>query len=384
MFCQGEDGYSIDIPEKSPSKKTVSACAFYAYRAMKRSNELNHLLLYQDLWSRFLVDMYAKVETEKLNYLRFNQPKLRVENYDQLRDAINNRDVQQSSSVNNQIGRPVILPATYVGGPRYMAEKAQEAMTYVRKYSKPDIFLTFTCNPNWVEIKESLENDQNVSHRHDIIARVFWLKVKKLKSIIVDKKIFGEVIAFVYSVEWQKRGLPHIHMLIWLRNKLQPNQIDQLVSAELPDPEKDPELHNLVKTHMVHGPCGAFNQKCQCMKNNCCSKGFPKQFLKDTQLGNDGYPKYRRRSPSDGGFTCVLKNTVVDNRWVVPYNPVLLRFFGAHINIEACYSVKSIKYVLKYVLKGDDQAAFAMQDKSKDEIQLYQNGKYLILIFFWE
>lgn len=53
-------------------------------------------------------------------------------------------------------------------------------MTYVRLYGKPDIFLTFTCNPNWSEIQENLYHDQWPQDRHDLIARVFHLKVKKL------------------------------------------------------------------------------------------------------------------------------------------------------------------------------------------------------------
>ena len=33
-----------------------------------------------------------------------------------------------------------------------MNEKTQDVMTYVRKYGRPDIFITFTCNPLWDEI----------------------------------------------------------------------------------------------------------------------------------------------------------------------------------------------------------------------------------------
>jgi hypothetical protein len=50
----------------------------------------------------------------------------------------------------------VILPSTFTGGPRYMHERTQDAMTYVRHYGRPDLFITFTCNPCWDEIKELL------------------------------------------------------------------------------------------------------------------------------------------------------------------------------------------------------------------------------------
>ena len=87
------------------------------------------------------------------------------------------------------------------------------------------------------------------------------------------------------------------------------------------------------------------------MKDGKCSKRYPKAFLEETQTGQDGYPTYRRRKPEDGGVEATLKsnNTEVhiDNRWVVPYSPLLCSVLNAHINVEFCNSVKSIKYVCK-------------------------------------
>ncbi|GBN52142.1 hypothetical protein AVEN_1229-1 [Araneus ventricosus] len=51
----------------------------------------------------------------------------------------------------------------------------------------------------------------------------------------------------------------------------------------------------------------------------------------------------------------------IDNRWVVPYNPWLLKKFNAHINVEVCASVKSVKYLYKYVYKGHDVASVKIQ-----------------------
>lgn len=71
-----------------------------------------------------------------------------------------------------------------------------------------------------------------------------------------------------------------------------------------------------------------------------------------------------------------VKNMDLDNRWVVPYNPVLLRTFEAHINVELCNSIKSIKYVCKYINKGSDQAAFGLQNDF-DEVTRYESGRYI-------
>lgn len=63
----------------------------------------------------------------------------------------------------------------------------------------------------------------------------------------------------------------------------------------------------------------------------------------------------------------------IDNRWIVPYSPLLLRVFDCHINIELCHSVKAIQYICSYINKGSDQAAFSVE--SRDEIKAFQNGR---------
>ena len=158
----------------------------------------------------------------------------------------------------------------------------------------------------------------------------------------------------MYSVEWQKRGLPHAHILIWLQEKVHSSQIDNLISCELPSQEADQVLYDVVRTQMIHGPCGVLNPKSPCMKDGKCTKSYLKSFVKDTETGTDGYPKYRRRKPDDGGFSTTIgtgteREMIVDNRWVVPYSPVLCKMFNAHINVEFCHSVKAIKYICKYL-----------------------------------
>lgn len=381
IFVNGEDGYSINIPQVISGRanqnlsKKISCMQYYSYRFMVREGTVNFLLMFQQLLNQFVVDMAAKMITERLGYIKQNQKTLRAENYIHLRDAINN-----DANINPlNIGQQVILPSTFTGSPRYLHEKTQDAMTYVRHHGRPDLFITMTCNPEWPEIRHELYVGQNPHDRHDIISRVFHLKYQNLMNLITKNHIFGATVCHMSTIEWQKRGLPHAHILIWLQRKIQPDEIDLIISAEIPNKEEDPLLYEIVSKHMIHGPCGEYNSRSPCMVNGKCNKRFPRSFTVHTQSDNDGYPLYRRRSPEDGGHIAVLgrhSDTQVDNRWVVPHSPVLSRCFSAHINVEYCHSVKAIKYITKYVNKGNDRATFTVQNDC-NEIEKYINGRYL-------
>ncbi|XP_075125698.1 uncharacterized protein LOC142198565 [Leptodactylus fuscus] len=329
--------------------------------------------------------MYVKMESERLRYIALNQTKLRAENYIHLQDAIKT-DAQIAAS---DVGQIVILPSSVVNSPRYLHEYTQDAFTYVRNYGRPDLFITFTCNSTWPEITRELMPGQQATDRHDLIARVFKIKVQKLVALLTKGQIFGETQCFMYSIEWQKRGLPHVHLLLWLKKKLRPNQIDDIISAEIPNANIDRQLYDTVVKNMIHGPCGALNMSSPCMKDRKCTKKYPRPLLKDTQTNENGYPLYRRRAPDDGGHTTTLtirgttQNVTVDNKWVVPYSPLLTKIFNAHINVEFCNSVQAIKYICKYINKGTDQAVFNMTHANnpnidpRDEIQTFRAARYV-------
>ena len=112
-----------------------------------------------------------------------------------------------------------------------MRQKYYDAMTIVRKFGQPDLFITITCNPSWPEIKQQLQSYQDASAQPDIVSKVFQLQVEELMRRICKDKIFETVIAFVYVIEFQKRGLPHIHFIVWLADPDQffsGDQVDQV------------------------------------------------------------------------------------------------------------------------------------------------------------
>ncbi|UYV82497.1 hypothetical protein LAZ67_21002535 [Cordylochernes scorpioides] len=95
----------------------------------------------------------------------------------------------------------------------------------------------------------------------------------------------------------------------------------------------------------------------------------------------------RRRAPEAGGFTAKVRirgreEVAIDNRWVVPYSPLLSKMFCAHINVENCSSVKAIKYICKYVNKGSDQAIINLRREGRgpdpqNEVRMYQCARYI-------
>lgn len=114
---------------------------------------------------------------------------------------------------------------------------------------------------------------------------------------------------------------------------------------------------------------------CTIMYQYYFSISFPRAFSSETSTVINSYPIYRRRCVEEGG-QCFIRNdgTEVDNRWVVPFNPILSRTFDCHINVEYCHSVKAISYICKYVCKGCDVANISLKF---NEIERFLHGWYI-------
>ncbi|XP_053552307.1 uncharacterized protein LOC128643486 [Bombina bombina] len=353
----------------------VSQMKYYSYRISIR-DQFNPFLSAGKLTQQYFVDAYVKTEANRLNYIRQNQSNLRIEKYTGLMDYIQSEAAAQGLMP----GKAVILPSSFQGSPRNMAQNYHDAMAIVRKYGKPDYFITMTCNPKWPEILDNLLEGQAVEFRPDLVARVFNLKLNSLLNDILNKHVLGSPCAKVHVIEFQKRGLPHAHILLILKAEDKPNDaetIDTFISAEIPDEQIYPRLHAIVIKHMIHGPCGEHNLNSPCMVDGNCSKNFPKNFQKETLINVDGYPRYRRQK---NDTTVIVKGKKIDNSWVVPYSPYFCLKYNCHINVESCVSVKSVKYLFKYVYKGYDCANISINEQNTlqhDEIQNFLDTRYV-------
>ncbi|XP_076952024.1 uncharacterized protein LOC143625625 [Bidens hawaiensis] len=219
-------------------------------------------------------------------------------------------------------GQRIFLPSSFTGGARYMMQNYLDAMTICR----------------WL----------------------FKMKLDSLIKDLKDKALFGKLqavtyliyyylsYAAVYTIEFQKRGLPDAHICLFLHSddKIHyPENIDKFISTEIPDKVEDQELCLL------------------------------------TSIDSNGFPIYRRR---DSGNVVVKSSVNLDNRNVVPYNKKLLKKYQAHINVEWCNQEGSIKYLFKYINKWPDRATISLvqdnshnQDEVVDEVKAFYDCRYV-------
>ncbi|XP_031131717.1 uncharacterized protein LOC116033103 [Ipomoea triloba] len=265
------------------------------------------------------------VKAGRLLFIRSNQKALHCEVYKGLSNALFRGDIDPSTQ-----GKRIILPSNFTGGARYMIQNYQDAMAICRWIGYPSLFITFTC--------------LRAEDRPDIVARIFKMKLDSLIKEFKAGKLFGPVKALIYTIEFQKRGLPHAHILLFLGlNTSIPCQstMDSIISAEIPSKELDPEYYQAVEEFMLHGHCGIARKTSPCMVNGWCSKHFPKKCL-------------------------------------------LLRY-KAHMNVEWCNQSRSIKYLFKYVNKGNDRVIAEFYKTTSnadgvqvvDEINMYYDCRYV-------
>nr|GEX40807.1 hypothetical protein [Tanacetum cinerariifolium] len=287
------------------------------YNAPTRQNQGTTLLRGGRLFQQYLIDSFTAIEEQRLNWTRNNQDMLCVDLYHNLCDVVTRGDASAAG-----LGKRIVLPQTYVGSPRYMMHNYQDTMDLCRTYGNLDLFITFTSNTKWPEIAEMLAYipGQKSHDRPEVGTQVFKMKLIGLLEDLTKHHIFEKSYVVVYVIEFQKRGLPHAHILMWLKEEFKcrtPDQINDIISAELPCPTNDPDAYKVVSEFMLHGPCGTEAKHAPCTNEGKCSKHFPKKFFSETIINEDGYPIYRRR---DNKITGVKGKFTYDNKHVVPHN----------------------------------------------------------------
>lgn len=355
---------------KDSKNKNITLCDYVRYRLFIRDEvDCGKFIPHhfgKKLFQQWCVDQVTRVEWDRLNYIRLHQKEIQKCRYSALEEYLK----QKAHKLGVDVGKQIVLPSSYSGAPRNMHEHFMDSMMIVKKTGKPTLFITMTCNPNDEDIIKCLNTGEYPNDRPDIVARVFKLKVDHLLEIIVKGEIFGEVIAYYWVIEFQKRGLPYMHLLVTLSPEFvlrTRDEIDNCIKAEIPDKTKDSRLFDLVTRFMLHGPC---DKDAACWDNvkKICSKKFPKKFREQTEFNENGYPFYKRSN--DGRFV-YRKNFRLTNEFVVPYNVYLTKLFNCHINIEKVADIKAVKYLYKYIYKGYDAAIIECRNANNDNLLNY-------------
>ena len=399
-------GTRIDVSQLRQSsafnpREKCTMRQYYAYRLHFRRGPVlteNCMFMSSRLFQEYACVAFWRIEAGRLNFHKQRNMNKREATVAELQQHVSQcADGQQP----DKIGRISYLPDSFVGGPADMYARYLDAMAAVVHFGAPSLFVTMTANPKWDEVKRSLAYGQTANDRYDIIARVFNAK---LKELLIDlEHMLGTQLARVYVIEFQKRGLPHAHIVVILAaadRAHNVNAINSLSTAELPplpDIGDRSDLANiqrrlraLVLEHMVHNDCsGPDGRNCKCYDANKdgCSGNFPFDFCEETTLGDERQKaRYRRRkgAPWTATVPCDRRKSatgtrVVTNQWIVPYNAALLLKYTCHLNVEVVTVAYAIKYLFKYLFKGSDNASAAIHQTQRilDQISHYENHRYL-------
>ena len=154
--------------------------------------------------------MYSRVEDERLSYIRRALQKqiAQVEEFQNFDSA----EVYQQGHLEPYIYHGIILPASFLGSRAWAASEVADSLALCRAKGKPSFFITIMTNLNWPEIRSNLAPGQTASDITVVVCRVF--KARLEMAIKTTRRYFCTIIYLIRVIEFQKRGLPHAHLVI--------------------------------------------------------------------------------------------------------------------------------------------------------------------------
>ena len=175
-------------------------------------------------------------------------------------------------------------------------------------------------------------------------AHLFYKRMEAFLNVFVldtehSARIFGKVTFNVQRLKCQQRGALHAHIMLWL----DADSIDfatNSISAAIPTIDEhstdlDRLLHTYVVTKQQHR-----HREDGCLANGHCKYCFPFEVHPEREASLN--PKsnrweYHRPETSD----CMI----------VPYHPLALLLWGAHMNVQRVTGADWSFYLLKYAMK---------------------------------
>ena len=193
LFPYGERGFQVGVAYSDTrvrgtnSRAHITMQEYYCYQFHYKVGQPNPFLSYGTLSNQAKVDARACIDENRLMYILNNQDKLRIENLQGISDAVSKGCIN-----GDEMGKTIVLPASHIGGRRYMIQNYHDSIAICRVHGPPDFFVTFTCNAKWPEIVDGLQHSgQKSSDAPDIPVRVFHMKLEELLQDIKGGSIFG-------------------------------------------------------------------------------------------------------------------------------------------------------------------------------------------------
>ena len=97
-----------------------------------------------------------------------------------------------------------------------MHQQYLDSIALYQRFGHAHYFITMTTNPNWTEIPENLVNGESSPDGLDLVSRVFKPKKQQLIKYLASEMIFGKLLARTHFIDFQKRGYPHVRIIVWL------------------------------------------------------------------------------------------------------------------------------------------------------------------------
>lgn len=239
------------------------------------------------LTNEYVVDMFSRNLETRLNFIRHNQERIRHEDT----QLMGSKDVAPSENV--------YLPVSFLGSRLWAAEQVADSLAVAATLGNPTFFITMTCNAVWPEIVSQLRTGQTFCDVPVVVACVFRWKLcillQMLRTMFMNS---GRILYCIYSIEFQKRGLPHAHILVkYSTDCKEPLDIDTVVSVEVPP---DPRDAQLVWTYMTHNhpaadqPPSTYCQTVRADGSHTCRFNYPHPLQASTTINTNGRVHYRQ------------------------------------------------------------------------------------------
>jgi hypothetical protein len=132
---------------------------YYRIRLLQNDNRFRSL---GRLNNEYLVDMFSRMEDERLQYRR--------------QGLIDRAGGEKD--INYHLG------PDWIGSRAWASEQVADSLALCREYGRPSLFITVTTNPNWPEIWDRLYPGQNTSEQPGVVARAFKARFSLMMKAI--------------------------------------------------------------------------------------------------------------------------------------------------------------------------------------------------------